>query len=68
MSGIRDYSTSDVEQELRMEQMRADIGLTRVQASTEWPRFWIASVIAVAAIVGTVLGTAGFILGQNFHH
>ncbi len=51
-----------------MEQMRADIGLKRVQASTEWPRFWIASVIAVAAIVGAVLGTAGFILGQNFHH
>ena len=68
MSGIRDYSTDEVERELRMDQMRADIQLKRVQASTEWPRFWVASMIGVAAFVGAVFSVAGFIVGQSYHH
>ncbi len=67
MSGATEDTADRVERELRMDQMRADIRLKTAQASTEWPRFWVASLIAVAAVVGAVFSAAGFIIGQSFH-
>jgi hypothetical protein len=35
---------------LRMEQMRADIGLKDTQRAAEWPKVFTAALVAVAAI------------------
>lgn len=66
MSGIRDYATDDLERELRMEQMRADIKLKNAQAAAEWPKVFTALIVAVAAIMGVAAGLFGYNLG--LHH
>jgi hypothetical protein len=66
MGGIRDYATDDLERELRMEQMRADIKLKQVQAAAEWPKVFTAILVAFGAVVGLVAGVFGYTLGS--HH
>ncbi len=55
MSDVREYSPDELEQELRMEQLRADIKLKKTLAAAEWPKVFTAALIAVAAIF-TVFG------------
>jgi hypothetical protein len=64
MHGFRDYSTDELEQELRMEQMRADIKLKTKQEITEWPRVFTGIIIAVAALTGAV----GTMFGYSLRH
>ena len=66
MSGIRDYSTDELERELRMDQMRADIKLKTVQASTEWPKTFTAILVAFGTVIALVAGVFGYTLGR--HH
>ncbi len=66
MSGIRDYAPDDLEQELRVDQMRADIKLKNAQAAAEWPKVFTAIIVAVAAIMGVAAGLFGYNLGS--HH
>ncbi len=66
MNSNRDYSIDDLERELRMDQMRADIKLKNAQAAAEWPKVFTALLVAVAAIIGLAAGLFGYNLG--LHH
>ncbi len=62
MSGwILDWSRDELEWELRMEQMRAAIGLKTRQEGLELPKFLV---VAVAA----VMGAAGALFGYSIGH
>jgi hypothetical protein len=64
MHGFRDYSTDELEQELRMDQMRADIRHKTKQEVTEWPKVFTGLLIPVAAL----MGAAGTLFGYSLRH
>ena len=66
MSGIKEYAADDLERELRMGQLRADIKLKNTQAAAEWPTVFTALIVAVAAIKGAAGALFGYNLG--LHH
>ena len=49
-----------------MDQMRADIKLKTVQASTEWPKTFTAILVAFGTVIALVAGVFGYTLGR--HH
>jgi len=61
------FAATDVEQELRMDQMRADIDLKRRQAAIEWPKTWTAMLVALATIMALTFGTFGYLIGMRSH-
>jgi hypothetical protein len=64
---MSDFAATDAEQELRMDQMRADIDLKRRQAATEWPKTWTAMLVALATIMALIFGTFGYLIGMRSH-
>jgi hypothetical protein len=64
MHGFRDYSTDELEQELRMEQMRADIRLKERLTASEWPKVFTAIIVAFGAFMGVI----GAFFGYSLHH
>jgi hypothetical protein len=51
---MSDVPAADAEQELRVDQMRADIQLKNRQESLELPKFVVASIIGAAAVAGAI--------------
>lgn len=62
---MRDWSSEDVEQELRMEQMRADLLLKNVQASSEPWKTAVTVVSALAALFMAIGFALGYVAGHR---
>ncbi len=62
---MSDQNGDELERELRMALMRADLGLKQKQAFWETPPNIAILVGAVAALVATVAGLAGYRAGQT---
>jgi hypothetical protein len=66
MSGrIVDWSRDDLEWELRMEQLRADIGLKKRQEALELPKFLVAALVATGTLFAAVFTAFGYALGHH---
>ncbi len=63
---MSDQSGDELERQLRMALMRADLGLKQKQGFWETPRNIAILVGAVAALVATVAGMAGYRAGQTW--
>jgi len=50
---------------MKIEQMRADIGLKDVQRATEWPKVFTGALIATAALFTAFGATVGVLLSHG---
>ncbi len=62
---ILDWSRDELEWELRMEQMRADIGLKNRQEGLELPKFVVAGLVAIGTLFAAVFTAFGYALGHH---